>query len=165
MDIQFENKYFATDKMLSEYVLKVLLKKQRTTAIVFSVIAGITLLFTLYRSSYVLSAMLGVCLLLMLSVAIFSPILAIRQIKESTKRINNGQKYETVVKFGDNISISEGTFSLTVEYSQILKIHHLQHSYVLMFGKHNGIILSPNHFTLGTFEDFKVFIEQKVNLI
>lgn len=164
MDTQYENRYLANDKMLSEYVRKVLYKNLRTTAFIFSAFAGIMLLYTSHRNSDVLSAILVMSLLLMLSVAILSPILAIRQIKESSKRITNGQTYETVVKFGDNISMTEGTFSLTIEYSQVLKIHNLQYSYVLMFGKHNAIIICPKHFTVGTFEDFKIFIEQKVIL-
>lgn len=164
MDTRYENRYLATDKMLSEYVYKVLYKNLRTTAFIFSALAGIMLLFTLHRNSDVQSAIFGMSLLIMLSVAILSPILAIRHIKESAKRTSNGQTYETVVKFGDNISIMEGTFSLTIEYSQVLKIHNLQYSYVLMFGKHNAIMICPKHFTIGTFEDFKIFIEQKVRL-
>lgn len=167
MDTLYENRYFVTDKMLFEYICKVLYKGLRTSAFIFSVIAGILLLFTLYQSPFVLSNIVKVFLLLilMLSIVIFAPIYALWQMKENSKRINNGQKHESVVKFGDNISISEGTFSLTLEYSQILKIYHLQYSYLLMFGKHNAIMLCPKHFTVGTFEDFETFIEQKVSLI
>jgi hypothetical protein len=164
MDTQFENRYFSTDQMLSEYIYKALLKKHILIAWIGAVGAGVLLPFELYRGDQVGAAIFGICLLLMLSLAVFSPILVLRQFKETTKRINNGQKCETVVTFSDNISISEGTFSLTVEYSQILKIHRLTHSYVLMFAKQNGIMISPKHFTTGTLENFETFISQKVEL-
>ncbi len=84
--------------------------------------------------------------------------LTIRQLKENNKRLLNGKDYEAIIQFGDNIKINQGTFSLTIEYNQILKIHELKHSYVLMFAKSSGIILDPAGFTIGDFSTFKEFI-------
>ena len=165
MNTQFENRYLTTDNMLSEYIRKVLLAEQLSTATVTSILWGCFLFITLYYGMYVLSVMAAWFLLTQLSVIVFSPRRVLRQMNESTSSINNGQECEFVVKFGDNISISEGAFSLTVEYSQILKIHHLKYSYVLMFGKRNAIMLDPACFTVGSFEDFQTFIKQKMSLI
>ena len=57
MNIQFENKYYSTDKMLSEYTYKVIFKKQRTTAFIFSLVNILTL--ALYQGSHVISTILG----------------------------------------------------------------------------------------------------------
>ena len=50
---------------------------------------------------------------------------------------------------------------LTVEYRKICKVVRLKHSYVLMIGKRNGVMLDPNGFTKGNFEDFKRFLQEK----
>ena len=113
--------------------------------------------------SYTATAIFGALCLFTFAYAFLAPIDCLKQMKESSNRVHNGKTFETVTKFGDNISISEGTFSLTVEYSQIQKIYSLKYSYILMFGKYNAIILSPDGFTTGTFEDFKRFIETKAN--
>ena len=165
MNTQFENRYLTTDNMLSEYIRRVLLVEQLSITTATSILLGGFLFLALYCGMYVLSVMSGCIMLTQLSVVIFSPRRVLRQMKERTSSINNGQKCESVVKFGDNISISEGTFSMTVEYSQILKIHHLKYLYVLMFGKHNAIILDLTGFTIGSFEDFQTFIKQKMSLL
>ncbi|MFZ2539076.1 MAG: hypothetical protein WAX04_09255 [Oscillospiraceae bacterium] len=164
MDIKFENQYYSTNEMLSEYVNKVLCRKMRVLGTIVSVVALVMLFITFFDNDYILSTVFGISLFLSAFVTIIAPLLMIRNLKESDKHIHNGKKFKTIVLFGDNITISEGSFSLTVEYAQILKTHSLEHSYVLMFGKCNGIILSLDHFTVGTFEDFKLFIEVMSNL-
>ena len=47
---------------------------------------------------------------------------------------------------------------LTIEYRKILRVLRLKHSYMLMMGKRNGVMLDPNGFTKGTFEEFKQFL-------
>lgn len=55
----------------------------------------------------------------------------------------------------------EGTIHITAEYCKIVRVVRLKHSYVLMMGKRNGLILDSNAFTKGTFEEFKQFIREK----
>jgi hypothetical protein len=164
MDILFEKKYRQTDQMLSEYVHKVICRKLKWSGTILTLVSLVFLLFTLYRGDNAMSMLFGICGAIMLFVVLFAPPLTIRQIQESSRRIHNGNHYETVVSFGDNISIEEGTFSLTVEYSQIQSIHSLKYSYVLMFGKNNGIMVSPEAFTKGSFDDFVRYIHSKVSI-
>ena len=115
----FENRYYSTDQMLSEYVHRVLCRK----------------------------------------IVLFGAPIAL--MKEDDRRLHNGQKFETIVQFGDRILIREGTFSLACTYDQIIKIRPLKHSYVLMFGPRNSIMVSPEHFTVGTFDEFQTFIKER----
>ena len=162
MNILFENRYHTHDKMLSEYVHKVLCKRIFIMGAVFIPIAFIMTGFTMMKKDYIFTAVFGVCLFIITFTILITPPLTIRQLKENNKRLLNGKDYEAVIQFGDNIKINQGTFSLTIEYNQILKIHELKHSYVLMFAKSSGIILDPAGFTIGDFNTFKEFIGAKM---
>ena len=50
---------------------------------------------------------------------------------------------------------------ITVEYRKIVRVLRLKHSYVLMIGKRNGVMLDPKGFTKGAFEEFKHFLREK----
>jgi hypothetical protein len=77
------------------------------------------------------------------------------------KKQNDGVIPETVITFGESIELHEGMVHITVEYSKIIRVVRLKHSYMLMIGKRNGVILDPDGFTKGTFEEFKQFIRGK----
>ncbi|MTK07851.1 MAG: YcxB family protein [Hungatella sp.] len=161
MNILYENRYDTDDKMLSEYVHKVLCKRIYFMGAVFAPIAFIMIGITMMKKDYIQVAVFGVCLFILIFTILITPPLTIRQLKESNKRLLNGKDPEAVIQFGDNIKINQGTFSLTMEYNQILKIYELKHSYVLMFAKSSGIILDPAGFTIGDFNSFKEFIKAK----
>ena len=73
------------------------------------------------------------------------------------KKQNDGILPGTRITFGDTIEMYEGMIHITVEYRKILRVVRLKHSYVLMIGKRNGVMLDPNGFTKGTFSEFKQF--------
>ena len=79
----------------------------------------------------------------------------------ATKKQNDDQQPETVITFGETIELREGMVHLTIEYRKIVRVLRLKHSYMLMMGKHNGVMLDPNGFTKGTFEEFKQFLRAK----
>ena len=78
-----------------------------------------------------------------------------------TKKQNDGILPETIASFGDHIEVDEGMVHYTIEYRKLMKVVSLKHSYVLMLGKRNGIILDASAFTKGTFEEFKQFLREK----
>lgn len=164
MDIKFENRYYATKEMLSEYVHKVLYKKIKIKGSIFAVISFIMFWVTLLDDQYILSALFGFCSFMILAVIVISPKQSVKQAEESNTRLHNGKNVETVILFGDNISFTEGPLSLVIEYSQIQKIYSLKHSYVLMLGKNNAIMVKPSNFTIGTFEEFRKYIELKTGV-
>ena len=79
----------------------------------------------------------------------------------NVKKQNDGMQPETIVTFGDIIEMHEGMVHLTIEYRKIKKVIRLKYSYMLMLGKRNGVMLAPDSFTKGTFEEFKQFLREK----
>jgi len=77
------------------------------------------------------------------------------------KKQNDGVAPEVIITFGETIKLHEGMVDITVEYRKIQKVVRLKHSYMLMIGKRNGLMLNPDCFTKGTFEEFKQFLREK----
>jgi len=161
MNILFENKYYSNDEMLAEYINKVILKDFKIKGIVV-LLGGVFLLFmSLMQNDKIWTGVAVASLFIVVMVLIFTPSMTLKQLKESDKKIHRAKRPQTKVQFGDKIYLSEGTFSLTIEYDQIIKQYDLNHSYALMFGKKNGILVEPGSFVRGNFEDFKEFIKDK----
>ncbi|MHA1559871.1 MAG: YcxB family protein [Alphaproteobacteria bacterium] len=75
--------------------------------------------------------------------------------------MHNWRQPESVLRFGDDISIEEGKTSMKFEFSQITKTRNLKRSFVLMIGSKMGLILSKDGFTIGNLGQFKTFIHEK----
>lgn len=161
MTTQFENEYYTSDQMISEYVHQVLCKPLKRHGAIFSGLALVMLMLTMKQEGSPFKYIFGVCLIIIISTTLLSPYLTIKQIKDNDRQIHGGQKMLTKTQFGKVIQITEGTFSLTVNYTQIIEIYELKSVYVMMFGKRNGIVIAPDAFTKGDFESFKVFIRKK----
>lgn len=161
MEIKFENRYKTTELMLREYVHKVACRNIELMSLGVAVLGIVGLIVAVANHDNILLAVVGVCLVIAVFTGMLTPQLMLKELRETSARLNNGKKCETVVRFGDHITMEEGTTSMRFEYSQIRKIYNLKQSYVLMLGKQNGIMLSKVGFTKGTFADFKVFIKQK----
>ncbi len=157
----FECRYYSTDQMLSEYVRRILCRNIFRFGTLISLVALIFAIFSWLNQDTPFFVLFGVCFLIVFLTMLFSPPLMLRQMKESDRRLHNGQKFETIVQFGDRILVREGTFSLACTYDQIIKIRPLKYSYVLMFGPRNAIMVSPEHFTIGTFDEFQTFIKER----
>ena len=161
MNLQFENRYYSNHAMISEYVHKVLCKRIYQMAAIFVPIALFMTIISLNNQDYIMTAVFGVCLFIIVFTVLVSPILTIKQLKETDRQMHNGKNPEAVVQFGDNISISQGTFTLSIDYSQVIKTYQLKHSFVLMFAKGSGVMIDPKGFTTGDFHEFKEFIQSK----
>ena len=157
----YENRFFCTDEMLKEYIRRVIYRKIFLLGGLFAVLALVMLLVTWRDGEPVFMAIFGICLFIILVVLLFSPALTLRQVKEDSRRLHNGQTYESVVRFGDRILMQEGTCSFACDYHQILRLHKLSHCWVLMFGPRNGIMLVPDHFTIGDPDRFEAFLRER----
>lgn len=94
---------------------------------------------------------------------IFYHLLYLKNMKKSSLNLHNGQKPESILQFTDNnIALKEGKISMEFEYNQIKKIKEYKLIYVLMIGKRQGLILKKDSFSIGTFEEFKKFINEKM---
>ena len=160
MEPQFEVRYVANHKMMAEFMRKYSVGPRPWMLIV----GGAVFLWAAFwlcigglsgRDIYYI-VMLG---FIQLFIGLMPHYVAWMTLK-NTKKQNGGTMPETVVTFGENIEIHEGMVHLTIEYRKILRVLRLKHSYMLMMGKRNGVMLDPNGFTKGTFEEFKQFLRE-----
>ena len=157
----YENRFFCTDEMLKEYIRRVIYRKIFLLGGIFALLALVMLLVTWRDREPVFMAIFGVCLFIILVVLLFSPVLTLRQVKEDSRRLHNGQTYESVVRFGDRILMQEGTCSFACDYHQIVRLHKLSTCWMLMFGPRNGIMIVPDHFTIGDPNGFEAFLRER----
>ena len=161
MEPLFEVRYYDNHKMIAEFARKYLLGPRMPVLVVFWVFFAVFLALSIQNGTiYDRKYMLFVFGIFMLTVS-FLPHLYARGVIQGNKKQNDGILPETVVIFGDTIEIHEGMVHLTIEYRKIVRTIRLKHSYMLMLGKRNGVMLDPNGFTKGSFEEFKQFLRTK----
>jgi len=161
MEPIFEIRYVCNRKMLTEFYRKLGTGPRYLTVILETAF----LLFVTWYSNAIgiMDQMEGV--LKMVS-AVYLAVFFLPQYVtwsnlRSTKKMNDGIMPETKVVVGDTIEMFEGNVHVTIEYRKIVKVVRLKHSYVLMLGKRNGLLLNPEAFTVGTFAEFKQFLREK----
>lgn len=157
--MEFENRYYCTDDMMSEYVHKVVCRRLYALGFIFAPLGLIMVIISALQGNAVMVAVFSVCLFIVLVTVAIAPHMTLHQLKQGNLKIHNGAKVETVVTFDETVIQAEGTNRFIVEYEQIDKVYYLRHTCVLWLGKYGGILLSPYHFTKGTYDEFKVFIK------
>ena len=95
--------------------------------------------------------------------SIMTPILTVKQLEETEKRLNNGIIEKTNVKFSNNIVMDEGKVHLEFEYNQIIKILQTKNFIVLKTSEQSAILVLKNGFLKGNENDFIKFIEEKIS--
>lgn len=161
MEVQFENRYYSTHNMIAEFARKYSIGPKWPIAILFWFIylfALIPCIVNVYlHDDLLLLITLGI---IMLAVG-FMPHFYAWSVLRNGKKQNDGVLPETITTFGDVIEIHEGMVHLTIEYRKIVRVIRLKHSYMLMLGKRNGVMLRTDCFTKGTFEEFRRFLAEK----
>ena len=162
MEPVFENRYYTTHKMLAEFARKYSIGPRVPMMVIFWVMYGFVAIPALVASETFseISPTLVVMGVVMLTVS-FMPQWYTWMTMRGIKKQNDGQQPETVITFGETIELHEGMVHLTIEYRKIVRVLRLKHSYMLMMGKRNGVMLDPNGFTQGTFAEFKQFLRTK----
>ena len=161
MEQQFELRYYANKKMLAEFARKYSVGPRWPVVIGFAVIYAYLLIFCVLGQqlwemlAFVIA--IGIVMFLIAFMPQWYTWLTLRNVKKQ----NDGVQPETIVTFGDIIEMHEGMVHLTIEYRKIKKVIRLKYSYMLMLGKRNGVMLAPDSFTKGTFEEFKQFLREK----
>ena len=161
METSFEVKYYENHKMIAEFARKHSIGPRPPVLLGFGVFYFVFLVLSIQRGvlcerGYML-LVLGICML----VFAFLPHLYAWSLIKNAKKQNDGVLPQTIVFFGDTIEMHEGMVHLTIEYRKIVRTIRLQNSYMLMLGKRNGVMLDPNGFTKGSFEEFKQFLRTK----
>lgn len=159
--MQYENRYVISDQMMADYIRKVLCRNIRLTGLVFSPVSAVALAFTLVDGMYILAGVFGVCLVIMVAVPLLTPPLTLRQMRDASEKLHGGKTCETVIRFGEDIVMEEGTVNMRIAYEQITRIVELPSVCVLIMGKNNAVLVKPDGFVTGRYEDFLVFIREK----
>ncbi|MDU1911027.1 YcxB family protein [Fusobacterium sp.] len=165
MNILFENKYYSDKKVLLEYVKDVHCKFPRIIGFLFMLIALLYIYLILFkmRSLRFVMAVLTIFIFIISLRLIFYHLVYLKNMKKSSLNLHNGQTPESILQFTEsNIALKEGKISMEFEYNQIKKIKEYKLAYVLMIGKKQGLILKKDSFSIGTFEEFKKFITEKI---
>ena len=159
MNKLFENEYTMETKYFKEYVYNVLCKKIIVNSIWLALLGILLFILMEGTMSYmILSAMIILCI-----ASIFTPIITVKQLEETEKRLNNGVIEKTNVKFSDNIVMDEGKVHLEFEYSQITEMVQTKNFIVLKTSEQSAILIFKNGFIKGNEQDFISFIEEKIS--
>lgn len=151
-----ENEYTMTNKLLREYVYNSLCKKTIIICYVISILGFC--MYILDSNSIMLTGSLT-----LLFITIVLPIITIKQIEETGKRLNNGKIEKTKVKFFDNIVMDEGKAHLEFEYSQIKQVIETKNLIILKISRQNAILVLKDGFIEGDYKKFLEFINDKIN--
>ncbi len=161
MEVQFENRYYSTHNMIAEFARKFSVGPKWPIVILFWALY----LFLLIPCIAAVELYDKLPLLIVLGISMlavdFMPHLYAWSALRNGKKQNDDVLPETIVTFGDVIELHEGMVHLTIEYRKITRVIRLKHSYMLMLGKRNGVMLRTDCFTKGTFEEFKQFLKAK----
>ena len=110
MDNEFENKYYADDKMGKEYVNKILAKNARGIILLYILIFLSILINWILRRNLSKIYWMIACIVILLLLNFYNQKYLFRLLKKTAKSIHNEQSYPTLVQFGNNIFMQEGKF-------------------------------------------------------
>lgn len=161
MEPLFENQYVCTHAMLAEFARKHGTGPRKPLVIFFAALYAVLLLLSLIFGVLGEVADTMVMTAVIFAVLCCLPHIYAWSILRGMKSQNDGCLPKTVVTFGDHIEMDEGMVHLTIEYRKIRRVIRLNHSYMLMLGRRNGVMLDPNGFTKGEFQAFRAFLHKK----
>lgn len=158
MENLFENEYLMERKYYKEYVLNVLCKKIIITGLLVMIFG---LIFTAFVGLEDAKIVLTAAIIAGIA-SILTPVVTIKQLEDTEKRLNNGKIEKTKVIFSDNIVMDEGKVHLEFEYNQITKIVETKSFIVLRLSENSAILVLKDGFVKGTQEEFSKFINEKI---
>ena len=161
MEPLFENRFYSNYRMFAEFARKYAVGPRWPILIVSWVLYLFLLAILMWSGNIGEIGYLLLFLGVFLFVLGFVPQWYSWQTMKNTKKQNDGVIPEAVITFGDTIELREGMVNITVEYRKIVRTVRLKHCYLLMIGKRNGVMIDPNGFTKGSFEEFKKFLREK----
>ncbi|MBQ8871910.1 MAG: YcxB family protein [Clostridia bacterium] len=158
MENLFENEYLMERKYYKEYVLNVLCKKIIITGLLVMIFG---LIFTVFVGLEDAKIVLTAAIIAGIA-SILTPVVTIKQLEDTEKRLNNGKIEKIKVIFSDNIVMDEGKVHLEFEYNQITKIVETKSFIVLRLSENSAILVLKDGFVKGTQEEFSKFINEKI---
>ena len=162
MEPRFEIRYTTNQEILREFYRKIGTGPRYPTVIAeLAFFAGLVLFSVSQGILAEVAEMFTLCGLVFL-LLFFLPWYISWNALRSSKRSNDGVIPETRIAVNeDRIDVDEGFVHFTLEYRKFCRVVHLKHSYVLMMGRRNGLMIDSDGFTKGTFAEFKQFLREK----
>ena len=166
MEPKFELRYYSDRKALTEFYRKIAIPFWLPMTIIIGVcvlyVAGVTALCCLLDPTELSEMLLPLFAMMVFgAVVFFLPEWTVWNVMRQVKEQSGGVEPEMVVTVGDTIEASAGITCSTIEFHRIIKVRRLKHSYVLMITRRSGILLRPDCFTKGSFEEFKQYLRQQ----
>lgn len=158
MPYLFENRYTLTDEMVFEYVSQVCCKNLlRGCFLISSLGAGLCLLFLCFHRP-IPAAIAGFFAAASLVSGIYIPFFFLRR---HPSPLQSSPRHETVVRFGEQIQLTENGRNDFFEYDQLSKVHVFRTFYVLHTLQPEVIVLSTSGFPQGELIPFWRFMREK----
>lgn len=154
----YKNEYTMNDKLIAEYVYSILCKNIIIAGAAIAILGFA--MFTLIDGEMEYVMLFASCIALLCMA--FGPLIMIKQLKDTSKRLNNGKIEKTIVEFNENIVMNEGKAHLEFEYNQIKKIKQTRHFIILMISNKSAILVLKDGFINGNRDKFIEFINKMV---
>lgn len=161
MEPIFENRFYCSKSILKEFYRKLIFGYLPIMCVIDAVILCCFVLQGLYFGIFLEMIPMYLMMAAVFSIIWLMPDWFAWNLMRQAKKQYDGEIPETTIIFGDVIEMHEGMVHYTIPYQKIVRVVHLEHSYAMMIGKRNGVMLVPDGFTKGTFGEFKEFLRQK----
>jgi hypothetical protein len=161
MKIAFENRYVETVQMRAEYLMKSIWRSARVYTIAAIAALGVSFAFSLSRAEWFHAATSALGLFTLAGTGIVLPHLLAKRSINIERAARKGVACETVVRFGEEIELTEGTLSERIAYSRIVRFVRMKEVWVLVISKDDDITLKPDGFVVGSRDLFDAFLREK----
>ncbi|HEY9550862.1 MAG TPA: YcxB family protein [Prevotella sp.] len=160
-EVVFECRWRMEDEPVKELIEKVSRRRVLIVTGILMLLLGIYSYEDLARGNYytAIPYFFFVCLALFFSIGRLKR--GVKQYRKHVKAIYGTDDIETVIRFGERIEIAEQENVSVYQYSQIIRVYALKHTYALMLSKRIGILVPYNSFVQGRREDFETFLLER----
>ena len=161
MDVQFEIRYTPTHKLLAENIRKYGAGPRIPTVIVCSVLFAVVILYLCMAGFWEDMRGFVITMFIVEIIVFFIPHIMAGLRCRTAKKLNKGIAFEAVVTVSENIEYAEGPWSAHHEFAELTGAVRLKYSYKLRFTERKSLLIDPDGFTKGTFNEFKQFLREK----
>ncbi|MEG0291494.1 MAG: YcxB family protein [Anaerovoracaceae bacterium] len=165
MDLKFENKYITTLETTRAYC-----KHASHTCKIYKMegyVLGLVFLIMLVTG---IIYKMGLNYVVVPAIGVLAGIFLVNCEKWQGKRVYDkrvkiyGEKFPyTCYEFGDRVTLKEGDIEARYDYVLLLDLRESRDYFFLMLDKENGLTIKKDSFTIGTADDFRDFITEKIN--
>lgn len=161
MEPLFEIRFAATHSMLAENIRKYGVGPRIPTVIFCTLAFAAMIGYIIVAGLWERMRTFVIILITVETLVFFLPHILAELICWSGRKSNGGKLPQVVITAADTITYQSGPVNMCFEYKELTGTVRLKHSYKLRFTDRRGILLCPDGFVKGTFEEFKQFLREK----